>query len=142
MPDHIPSDHATVESHRVHLSQIGRTGRLQLPLPESLSCDVGEFVRLSFDGRNYHAKVTRSLDGAHAITGAFPTRQLARTEEGTDELARWLDDIGAERGDPLVFDVLTAGYAYGLREPGERVVYSPPDSPDSSLADIARDIDG
>ena len=142
MPDRIPSNHATVENHRVHLSQVGRAGGLELPLPESLACEVGDFVRLSVDGGNYHAAVTRSLDGTRVVTGAFPTRQLARTEAGTDELNRWLEDIGAERGDPLVLDVLTAGYAYGLREPGERVVYSAPDSPDSSLADIARNLDG
>ncbi|MFC7057968.1 DUF7112 family protein [Halovenus salina] len=40
-----------------------------------------------------------------------------------------------------MFDVLRTGYAYGLRRPGERVVYSPPEQPDSSLTDIARDLD-
>jgi hypothetical protein len=37
--------------------------------------------------------------------------------------------------------VLTEGYAYGLREPGKRVVYEPVERPDSSLADIAESLE-
>lgn len=141
MPDAVPSDHDAVESHRISLSSVGRTNRLQLPLPEELSCGPGDIVSLSLAGDGRFAAVTTTLGGEPAIRDAFPTRRLARTDgEGTDELASWLDSVGLDAGDTLVLDVLTDGYAYGLREPGTRVVYSPPDQPDSSLAAIARDV--
>jgi len=37
---------------------------------------------------------------------------------------------------------VTPGFQYGLRRPGERVVYTALDPPASSLSDIARDVDG
>jgi hypothetical protein len=49
---------------------------------------------------------------------------------------------GVSAGDPLLVDVATPGFAYGLCRPGERVVYRAADPPRSSLADIARDLDG
>jgi len=81
-----------------------------------------------------------TLDDDPVVRGAFATRPLARRGDGEDELARWLDRVGADAGDTLVLDVLAEGYAYGLREPGTRVVYAPPDPPDQSLADIARNL--
>lgn len=142
MTDRIVSDHDTVESHRVHLSQVGGTRRLQIPLPAELSLAVADVISVSFDQESCHARVDRTLEGNRALRRAVRTRQQARTGDGTDLLAEWLDTAGLGGGDPLLLDVLTEGYAYGLRQPGARVVYQPPDRPDASLADIARNLDG
>lgn len=141
MRDAVPSDHDTIGSHRVTLSQVGPTTRLQVPLPAAVSPDAGDVVSLSLAGDRAYAAVETTLGGGPAVRGASPTRRLARCDDDeADELAPWLDRIGADAGDTLVFDVLTEGYAYGLREPGTRVVYTPPDPPDQPLADIARNL--
>lgn len=142
MTDRVPSDHATVDSRRVHLSTVGRTRRLQIVLPGVLDCELEDVVSLSLEDRSRWAQVTASLDGEPTLQGASRTRQAARTGTGENDLREWLDEHGLAAGDALVLDVLREGYAYGLRRPGERVVYAPPDPPDSSLADIARDLDG
>ncbi len=141
MGDRIPSDHAAVDSHRVHISTIGRTRRYQIPLPAGLNCDTDDVVFLSLEGNGCYSQITASLDGEPTIQAAFRTRQAARTRDGEDALREWIAGHDLSKGDALVLDVLRAGYAYGLRRPGERVVYSPPDPPSSSLADIARNLD-
>jgi hypothetical protein len=140
--DRIPSDHSTVQSRRLNLSTVGRTRRYQLSLPADIDCDIEDIIYLSLEGDGVHAQVTAGLDGDLTIQDAYRTRQSARTKEGDDELRAWLDDHDLGKGDALVLDVLRTGYAFGLRRPGERVVYSPPEPPDSSLTDIARDLDG
>jgi len=95
-------------------------------------------VHLAIDGESSYAEVTSTLGGDSAIHGAFANRRLAHTEgEGENRLQNWLDSCGRGPGDTVVLDVLTGGFAYGVREPGARVVYDPPDPPDSSLSDIA-----
>jgi len=140
--ERVPSDHDAVESHRVHLDSVGRTSRVQLPLPDDLDSAVDDVVCLCFDGSVFYAQVETTLDGQPAIRRAATDQQLARSGDGEDTLGAWLSDAGLSGGDPLLLDVLTPGWAYGLRLPGERVVYSPPARPDDSLASIARDLDG
>ncbi len=142
MTDRIPSDHQTIESHRVHLSTVGRTRRYQLSLPDGLDCAIGDVAVLSLEGETVYAEVTAGLDGEATVQSAARTRGAAGTQDSENELHSWLDSHEIEKGDALVLDVLRTGYAYGLRRPGERVVYSPPDAPDSSLASIAKDLDG
>jgi hypothetical protein len=141
VPDAIPSDHPTVDSLRVECSQIGRTGRLQLLLPGDLSGESGAAIRLHIEGTTAYTAVVSTLDGEFAIQGAYANRRRARTEEGTDLLQEWLESNGYGPESTLVLDVLTDGYGYGLREPGDRVVYEPTDSPNSSLAEIAQSIE-
>jgi len=105
-------------------------------------CETGDVVVLSLEGETVYAEVTAGLDGDSTVQSGARTRQAAGTRDGDNELRSWLDSHGIEKGDALVLDVLRTGYAYGLRRPGERVVYSPPDPPDSSLADIAKNLDG
>ena len=141
MTDRVPSDHPVVDSHRGQLEAVGSTGRAQLVLPSGVEPGVGEFVRLSLGGeRETHAEICSTLRGRRAIRAAYANRRLARTADGTDLLGAWLDAGGHGPGDTLVLDVLTEGYAYGLREPGDRVVYTPVEPPDSSLADIAESL--
>jgi hypothetical protein len=139
--DAIPSDHPAVDAHRVELTSVGSTGRPQLVLPTAVTCTEGEFVRLVVDGRKAHAEVVSTLGGGRAIRTARANKQLARKNSGDDLLGEWLDDAGFGPGSTLVLDVLTEGYAYGLRAPGERVVYEPIEKPDSSLSDIADSLD-
>lgn len=142
MTDRVPSEHPVVDSHRVELDAVGSTGRAQLVLPPGLSCTPGDIVRLSLEGTQTHAEVVSTLRGESAVRRACRNRRLARTGEGTDLLGGWFEDGGHGPDSTLLLDVLTEGYAYGLREPGERVLYEPVDPPDSSLADIAESLDG
>lgn len=142
MTDRIPSDHSSIESHRVHLSTVGRTRRCQVVLPDGLDCEAGDVVFCSLEGDGGFTEITPSLDGEPTVQSVLQTRGAARTRDGTNELSAWLEGHDLTDGDALVLDVLREGYAYGLRRPGERVVYSPPDPPNSSLADIARNLDG
>lgn len=106
-----------------------------------MSCEPDDVLSLSLAGDGAYSQVERTLDGDPAVRGAYADRNLARTREGADELDAWLQAGDSSAGDPLVFDVLTPGYAYGLRLPGDRVVYAPPEQPDSSLDSIARDLE-
>lgn len=137
MVDAIPSDHPAVDSFRVDLRTVGSTARPQVFLPADLDCEPEAFVRVVLDGRQTHAQVASTLDGDRVFRGAYANKRLARATDGENLLAAWLDDAGLDAPTTLVLDVLTAGYAYGLRVPGERVVYEPLERPESSLSDIA-----
>ncbi len=137
MTERIPSDHATVDSHRVHVETVGRTSRPRIPLPDSLDHGDGEVLYLSLEGVEAHAQVTTTLRDEPGLEGAYPDAQLARTGDGENRLVEWVDRHGLGAGDPLLFDVVTAGYQYGLRRPGERVVYDAVQAPDDDLSDIA-----
>lgn len=140
MADAIPSDHATVDSHRVELAGIGRTSRSQLLLPAAVDCAVGDVVALTVGGDRLYAEVVSTLDGDRAIRGAFANRRLAQAEEGEDLLQAFFDARGYGPGETLVLDVVTEGHAYGLREPGNRVVYEAVDPPSSTLSEIANSL--
>lgn len=143
MTERVPSDHPGVESRRVHLEAVGRTGRVRLPLSTADDLAAGDVVRLFLEGEAAHAAVVEPLDGDLAVASAFANARLARTGEGgTDRFRSWIDEHGLAAGDPLALDVLRRGSAYGVRRPGERVVYRVPDRPPQSLRDIARDLDG
>lgn len=142
MADRVPSDHDTVETHRVSLATVGRTDRYRIELPETLDLAPEETVRLSFGGTEAHARLSESLDGTLELRGAFDNARVARDPEtGTDRLAAWIDDSGLGAGRSLLLDVLVAGAHYGLRLPGDRVVYTVREPPADSLSDIARGLD-
>jgi hypothetical protein len=140
--DRIPSDHGTVDSHRVRLATVGRTGRPRVPLPEDLDCASDDVVSLSLEGDRGRAHVATDLSGKPVIDGVYANARLARADdEGDNALTSWVAGCGLSADDPLLVDVLASGYAYGLRRPGERVVYRAVDPPDASLAEIARELD-
>ena len=136
MTDAIPSDHPAVDSYRVALTTVGSTGRPQVLLPAELTCEPDDFVRLVLTDPA-HAQVASTLSGEPTIQGAYANKRLARNADGENLLVTWLDETGLAPDTTLVLDVLTEGYAYGLRNPGERVLYDPVKKPDSSLSDIA-----
>jgi hypothetical protein len=152
----VPSDDEGVASIRVSLARSGGTRRPCVRLPaddelmgrvesgscESLSLDAGDVIRVVIDREEYHAPVTEDSRG-RLVRAAFDNRRLAReTGEGTNRLVAWLDANGREPGESVVLDVVVPGELYGLRIPGERTVYEVTRGPRSSLADIARDLDG
>ncbi|MUW15117.1 hypothetical protein GJ633_10950 [Halorubrum sp. CBA1125] len=152
----VPSDDEGVASVRVSLARSGGTRRPCVRLPaddeldarvESGSCESlepadGDVVRVVFDREKRYAPVRGDSRG-RLIRGAYDNRRLAREPgEGTNRLAAWLDANGREPGDSVVLDVVVPGELYGLRNPGERTVYEATRGPRSSLADIARDLDG
>jgi hypothetical protein len=142
MGDRVPSDHDSVESHRVTVESVGRTDRRRLALPESLSVSKGDVVRLSLGGDDYHVQIRASLDGSPELRGAYDNQRLARDPgEGENHLEAWLDATGLSAGRSVLLDVLVEGDHYGVREPGSRVVYTVRESPSDSLSDIASQLD-
>ena len=152
----VPSDGEDVASVRVTLARSGGTRRPCVRLPdddaldgrvESGECDAlgvsaGDVVRVAFDRDEYHARVAADSTG-RLLRGAFDNRRLAReAADGANRLVEWLDANGREPDDSVVLDVVVPGDLYGLRIPGERTVYDANRGPRSSLADIARDVDG
>lgn len=146
--DRIPSDHAGVHTVRATLARHGGTRlRVEIPADETDRFPAGEVVRVVLDDERRHARVDTHLTEDHLqVTGVYDTPDAARDPTGaTDRLAEFLDDYDHdhdfEPGDPVLVDVVAAGFLYGLRVPGERVVYDDPDPPDRSLADIARNLE-
>jgi hypothetical protein len=104
---------------------------------------TGEVVRLVLDGTTRHCRF-ESFGGGVRATGAFDTPDLARSPgDGENLLRAWIEDRGLSMGRTVHLDVIEAGFAYGLRAPGESAVYDAPASaPDDSLASIAEELDG
>jgi hypothetical protein len=137
MVDRVPSDHASVSTHRAEIERSGGTRRPCLRLPADVGLDDGDVVRLVLDGTERHERVDVDARGP-LLRGAYDNRRLARTPgEGTNRLVEWLHATGRDPGQSVDVDVVEAGSLYGVRVPGERVVYEVTESPDSSLSDIA-----
>ncbi|QDX39605.1 hypothetical protein [Salarchaeum sp. JOR-1] len=144
MPDRIASDNPAVETATATIGRYGGTTRPQIELPEGVAerVPVGEVVRLAVDGTEYRARIEES-GGAPVIRGAYETPRLARTPgEGENHLVAWLDQTDLDIGRSVYVDIVEAGYAYGLREPGTTAYYDATEKPSDSLAAIARDLDG
>jgi hypothetical protein len=140
--DRIPSDHDAVETRRVPLESIGRTDRPRVPLPEDVGLAADDVVRLALDGDQYFALVETTFEGDLVVTHAADNRRAAREGDGENRLAEWVAEADVSYGGSAHLDVVTAGTEYGLRTPGTRTVYTVTGGPDSSLSDIARDLDG
>lgn len=144
MTDRLPSDHPSVETHRLTLDRRGRLDRPGLDLTEiDADLPADEVVRLTLDGETYYARLTETFEGTLEIRGAYDNPRLARDgAEGTNRLAEWRSEKDMDFGRSVLFDVVVPGYAYGLRAPGERTVYEVTTPPDESLQSIARSLDG
>ena len=145
MADRIRSDHPSVESVRAELVRAGRTDRPRVAIPADATDRLpeGEVVRLVVDGTERFTRVApRMGDERLELRGAHETPDDARDPgSGSDHLADWRDAHGVRFGGTVLVDVVEEGYKYGLRAPGEQATYDT-GRPDSSLADIARDLDG
>ena len=141
MPDRVASDGDGVTTYRARVARSGGTRRPCLRLPADADLGEGDVIRLVLDGTEYHAPVQTDVDG-RLLRGAYDNRRLARTDgEGENRLVAWLRDADRDPGQSLDFDEVTPGYLYGVRIPGKRTVYSATRQPDSSLSDIAQDLE-
>ena len=86
------------------------------------------------------ATVTRS-GGTRRPEVRLPPDSAAAVPDGTDHLAAWIDDRGIDFGRSVLLDVVVPGEQFGLRAPGEEVVYEVRRGPASDLQDIARDLE-
>lgn len=136
----VPTIDATLVSH-------GAVGRPAIELPDSADepavedVPTDEVVRLSTDGSTRHARFDEFAGSARA-TGAFDAPDLARSPgEGENRLREWVDEQGLATGRTVHLDVIESGFAYGLRAPGEALIYGAPSSPDGSLASIAEELE-
>lgn len=138
MPDSVSSD--AVDSVRATLARAGRTDRPKVTIPDEASDRFPEedVVRLDLGGKTRHTRVERALDDTLELRGAYANARQAREGDGENHLVTWADEKGLDFGRTVHLDVVDEGSVYGLRAPGERAVYTVPDSPDDSLADIAR----
>jgi len=143
MPERLPSDHDAVTTHRARLVRSGGTRRPALrPLEPVAALGSGDLVRLVLDGTTHHARATADGEGV-SFRGAYDNRRLARASgEGENRLVEWASAVGREPGDAVDFDEVVPGELYGVREPGERVVYEAARGPAESLSSIAERLDG
>ncbi|MBV0924299.1 hypothetical protein KTS45_08800 [Halomicroarcula limicola] len=142
MTERVPSDHEAIETHRVTVESVGRTDRPRVALPDAVGLQDGDVVSLALDGDGYYAAVETNIQGERGIAHVADNRRLAREREGENRLAEWVADGTVSLGGSAHLDVITDGTEYGLRTPGTRVVYTSTGGADSSLADIAEDVDG
>ncbi|WP_122088356.1 DUF7112 family protein [Halalkalicoccus subterraneus] len=137
--DRISSENPAVETLRATVARHGAR-RKRIDLPEG-SLPAGEVVRLVIDGTTYHAKVEGGFaDGPH-VSGAYDGPDMAREGSGTNRLGEWLEEAGRPVGGSVLLDTIEPEFAYGLRKPGEEVVYEAVEKPKESLANIARDLE-
>ncbi|WP_255198558.1 DUF7112 family protein [Halorarius litoreus] len=138
MPDSVSSD--AVDSVRATLARAGRTDRPKVTLPDDARerFPTEEVVRLDLGGKTRHVRIERALDDTLELRGAYANARQAREGDGENHLVAWADAKGLDFGRTVHVDIVDEGTAYGLRAPGERAVYTVPDAPNDSLADIAK----
>ncbi len=141
MSDRLPSDHDAVETHRASLERVGRTDRPKVVVPDDAAVPTDELVRIVVDDRTYHARIETSLQRDPEITGAYDTPTLARDPgDGENRLETWVESADVTVGGSVLLDVVTEGFQYGLRAPGERAVYDATEAPSDSLSAIADEL--
>lgn len=145
MADRVSSENPSVASVRGRLVRAGRTDRPRVAIPadERERFPEGEVVRLVLDGTERFTRVAaRMSEDSLELRGAHETPEDAGdAAAGSDHLGEWQDAHGVPFGGTVHVDVVEADYRYGLRAPGEEAIYDT-GRPKSSLADIARDLDG
>lgn len=145
MTDRVTSDNPSVTTVDATLERYGGTHRPQVVAPADARDrfpDEGEVVRLVVDDHEYRARVAETSDGRAAFRGAYDTPRLARSRDGTNHLREWLQSTDLDIGRTVHVDVIEPDFKYGVRAPGETARYTATEKPKSSLADIARDLDG
>jgi hypothetical protein len=131
MTDRVASDHPTVDTYRVTVRRHGGpNGRaVELDCPDHPA--DGDHIVL--DGATRYAAVA-----GDRLLGVYPSPAMARDRAvEADELPGWLERIDRGPDRSLALDVIESGFLYGLRAPGESVVYEAVERPDESLSSIA-----
>lgn len=144
MSHRVASDHASVETVRGTIARQGGTRRPRIVLPAETTdrFPIDESVRLVIDGHTRHAYVGLDAEGCPEIQGAYDSPRFAREHEGANRLAEWIDDAGLTVGRSVLVDIVVADVQYGLRQPGDRAVYTAVEPPSNDLTDIAADLVG
>ena len=143
MADRVASDHQSVTTVRATLARRGSTSRPAVELPEDEAdlFPAGDVVRVVLDGDERHARIEDHM-GERVIPGVYDAPSFARDPGSAENrLVEWVDDAGLELGQSVLVDVVEEEFKYGLREPGERVVYDATEAPDDSLASIAEQLE-
>ena len=143
MPTRLPSDSDAITSHRATIVRRGGSTTQCLSLPAAVADDVAadDLLTLVIDGEECHAVVAADSDGL-VVHGAYDNRRLAKaTGEGENRLGAWLSSLDREAGSSVICDEITAGERYGLRAPGDRVIYTVRQGPRDSLQSIAEGLD-
>jgi hypothetical protein len=116
----------------------------KLVLPEDPNRELfpESVVNIVLAGQQYHARIERNFDGIPEIRAVRDNSRLAREGEGENRLHEWFEvsDIGYGRS--VHIDVVERDHLYGVRLPGDQAIYTNIPKPNSSLTDIARDLDG
>ncbi|HKJ60192.1 MAG TPA: hypothetical protein VKA37_13255, partial [Halobacteriales archaeon] len=135
-------DHPSVTTLRGELVRRGGTRRpaVEVSPDDREALPTGRTVRLVVDGRERHAPVDER-GGTRAFLGAYDNARLARERDGRERLAEWVEARGLEFGRSVLVDVVDPGEVYGLRAPGEDVVYEVERGPAESLRRIAEDLE-
>lgn len=140
MAERVPSDHPSVTALRATVARSGGTRRPCLRLPDDAAVEAGDRVRLLLDGTTTHARVESDASGS-LIRGAYDNERLVRSPgEGENRLVEWCETHDRDPGDAVEVDELDPGVCYGVRDPGDRVVYGVPSRPDESLREIAESL--
>ena len=144
MGERVPSDHPSIRTIRATVARHGASRpRIDVPAEEADAIPEGEVVRVVLDEVTYYARIDGGFaDQSPRITGAYDSPAMARSGDGENRLREWFDASDRSFGSSVLLDVIEPDFAYGIREPGETVVYEAVEAPKSSLAEIARDLDG
>lgn len=129
-----------VETARATIEQSGALDRPKVVVPDGTMPEG--VVRVEAGDDSYYAPVDVGLGGDLEVRGLYENRRLARTGEGDNRLADWVEATDLEAGRTVLVDVVVDGEQYGLRAPGERAVYRVVEGPDDDLAGVAEDLDG
>ena len=140
---------ATLQTIDASLVGHGAIDRPAIELPADVDTDsdgdvpADEVLRIVLDGSTRHCRF-EAYSGTVRATGIFDTPDLVRSPgDGENRLREWVEAKGLSTGRTVHLDVVEAGFAYGLRAPGDSTVYDAPStSPDDSLASIAEQLDG
>lgn len=144
MVDSIPHDHPSVESVRATLQRAGRMNHPKLVLPDDANTELfpESVVHFVLSGQQYHARIERNFDEVPEIRSVRDNSRLVREREGENRLHEWFEANDLGYGRSVHIDVIEPDHLYGVRLPGDRMIYTDIPKPNSSLTDIARDLEG
>ncbi len=139
--DRVPSEHDVIDSYAGEIVPHGPRRRLAVAVPSSVPLPTGDVIRLRLpsDTTTYFARPEAFADtDRRRLSGAFHTPDAARTPGTADNCLRaWLANTDLGIGRTIYIDVIEPGFKYGLRGPGDRLLYTLPNQSNSGLNDIA-----
>lgn len=116
----------------------------KLVLPDDANTELfpESVVHFVLSGQQYHARIERNFDEVPEIRSVRDNSRLVREREGENRLHEWFEANDLGYGRSVHIDVIEPDHLYGVRLPGDRMIYTDIPKPNSSLTDIARDLEG